>query len=120
MNARTFTHSDLMDVEDSLQGAYGLAVDARAIGAGLYDLIVEQGEEAIVAFGMIPHWAIQTAEKATREKVISICAEQAGMPIEDFRPYVDEQKLKDTVQPIIHEVTLAIYAAAKNRGMLVV
>ena len=98
----------------------GLKVDAEKIGAGIYGLICEQGEEAIVAFGMIPLWAIEAAENGIREKIISIAAEQKQIPIEDFRPHVDETLLRETVQPIVHEIALAIYGAASKAGKLVV
>ncbi len=98
----------------------GLKVDAQAIGNGFYEIICEQGEEAIVAFGMIPYWIIQMAEKMIREKVIALAAAQLKVSVEDFKPYVDEKLVKETVQPIIHEITLSIFTAAKNKGMLVV
>ena len=49
----------------------GLNVDARAIGAGLYQIICDKGEESIVAFGMIPKWIMDLAEKLIREKIFT-------------------------------------------------
>lgn len=98
----------------------GLKVDAERIGAGIYALICERGEEAIVAFGMIPKWAIDVLEKQLREKVVELAAAQVPCTVEEFTPYIDEAKVKDTVQPILHEVTLGIYGAASKAGKLCV
>ena len=95
-----------------------LNVDAEKIGAGLYDIICEKGEEAIVAFGMIPKWIIDLAERLIREKIIAIAAEQQQTTPAELAPYVDEQSIKETVRAISHEVVLAIFATASKRGAL--
>lgn len=98
----------------------GLTVDAARIGQGLYEIICEKGDEAIVAFGMIPKWAIDMAETAVREKVITLAATQAGCTAEDFKPYIDEQLLKDTVNPIMRQIGTEIYNAAAKAGRMMV
>ena len=98
----------------------GLKVDAAKIGHGLYAIIEEKGEEAIVAFGMVPKWAIDMAERAVRDKVVAIAAEQIGCTVDEFKPFIDEDKVKQTVQPILHEITLGIYDAASKAGKLLV
>lgn len=45
----------------------GLTVDTQAIADGLYEIICEREEEAIVAFGMIPKWIMDLTEKLVRE-----------------------------------------------------
>lgn len=103
----------------------GLTVDAAKIGQGLYEIICEKGEEAIVAFGMIPKWAMDLAEVAVREKIIAITCAQLGEPLfpvtpEQLKPYIDEQLLKDTVNPIMHQIGIEIYNAAAKAGRMVV
>ncbi len=49
----------------------GLTVDIQDIADGLYAIICERDEEAIVAFGMIPKWILDLTEKLVREKVLS-------------------------------------------------
>lgn len=98
----------------------GLAVDTQAIADGLYDIICAKGEEAIVAFGMIPAWLIETLELMLREKAIAIAAAQVGVTVQEFGPFIDETKLKETIRPIVHEVTVGIYRAASSAGRMCV
>ena len=105
----------------------GLTVDTAAIGEGLYKLIVEQGDEAIVAFGMIPKPIMDLMEKLLREKIISIAAKQQGVTDEELiefaKTYLDnksfEKSLRDIINPISREVCVAIYGAAKRAGKMV-
>ena len=98
----------------------GLNVDAQAIADGLYAIIGEQGEEAIVAFGMIPKWIMDLTEKLVRERVIAETARQLHLTSAELQPHVDEQLLRDTVNPILQEISLGIYAAAAKAGKLLV
>ena len=45
-----------------------LNINTAAIGAGIYALICDANQEAIVAFGMIPKPFIDLLEKSLREK----------------------------------------------------
>ena len=78
------------------------------------------GEEAIVAFGMIPKWIMDLTEKLVREKVIAETARQLNLTVAELQPHVDEKLLAETVNPIIHEIALGIYAAAARAGKLAV
>lgn len=98
----------------------GLTVDAQKIANGLYDMITDRGEEAIVAFGMIPKWIIDLFEKQLREKILEIAAQQQRVTVEELKPYVSEQLIQETMRPIVHEVTLGIYTAAKRAGKMCV
>ncbi len=98
----------------------GLRVDAPAIADGLYEIICDRGQEAIVAFGMIPKDIIDLVEKILRERVIALWARQLDVAVEEAMPYVDEAKLRAIVQPIIHEITVGIYNAAARAGKMVV
>jgi hypothetical protein len=71
----------------------GLIVDTQAIADGLYEIICERDEEAIVAFGMIPKWIIDLAEQAIREKIIAENAKRLNLNFEELKPYVDEKLL---------------------------
>lgn len=97
-----------------------LEVDTKAIATGLYDIIVEKGEEAIVAFGMLPKWIIDLLEKEASEKLIRVTADFYKLSADEFRPYVDKAKLKELVGQIVHQCSLDIYAVAKERGALLV
>jgi len=66
----------------------GLIVDADKIGAGLYSMLCDKGEEAIVAFGMIPAWVINCFEKQLREKIISEAAKQSDCLPSDLAPRI--------------------------------
>ena len=98
----------------------GLNVNTQAIADGLYEIICEKGEDSIVAFGMIPKWIMDMTEKLVREKVIAETARQLNLTAEELKPYVDEKLLAETVNPIIHEICLGIYAAAAKAGKLLV
>ncbi len=97
----------------------GLNVDTETIGAGVYQIICDRGEEAIVAFGMIPKWAIDITEREVREKIIAEAAKQHQCSVEDFQPHVSEQMLRDTVNPIMREIGSAIYSAASKAGKMI-
>jgi hypothetical protein len=98
----------------------GLTVDAQAIADGMYDIICQKGEEAIVAFGMMPKWIMDTLDRMLREKVLQIAAQQIGCEPNDptFLEFLSEEKIKDTMDPIIHEITVGIYRAAAKKGMM--
>lgn len=96
----------------------GLTVDASAIGAGLYDLIVEADEAHIVAFGMIPKWVVDIFERQLRIKIIDLFAAQTQIPADLVAEHIDEVLMKNTVQPITHAVCVAIYAAAAKAGAM--
>jgi len=98
----------------------GLVVDTQAIADGLYDIICEREEEAIVAFGMIPKWIMDLAEKLIREKIVAENAKRLNLTVEELRPYVDEKLRTETVNPILHEISLGIYTAAARAGKLLV
>lgn len=98
----------------------GLNVNTQAIADGLYDIICEKGEDGIVAFGMIPRWILDLTEKLVREKVIAESARQLGVTVEELKPFVDEELLTETVNPIMHEICLGIYGAAARAGKLLV
>ena len=98
----------------------GLNVNAQAIADGLYEIICEREEEAIVAFGMIPKWIMDLTEKLVRERVLTENARLLNLTVEELKPYVDEKLLAETVKPIIHEISLGIYAAAARAGKLLV
>lgn len=98
----------------------GLKVDAQAIANGLYGIIQDKGEEAIVAFGMIPKWVIDMTEKMLREKIISEAAKQACCSPEELKPIVDQSIVDGMVREIMHEITLGIYQAAKDHNALLV
>src|SRR5258706_12531041 len=98
----------------------GLMVDTHAIADGLYAIICRRGEEAIVAFGMIPKWIMDLTEKLVREKVVAESARQLNLTVADLQPQLDEKLLTETVNPILHEISLGIYAAAAKAGKLLV
>lgn len=97
----------------------GLIVDADAIGKGLYGIICDKGEEAIVAFGMIPKWSIDLLQKSLREKIVSTAAVQRGVTVEAMKPFLDEKEIKRTMAEIEHQVVLGIYSAASAAGRMV-
>lgn len=116
----------------------GLNVNTEAIGEGLYRIICEKGEEAIVAFGMIPKWIMDLLEKQLREKIIRVVCEQMRFSNTETEHLLEldrlgmlmgkdvaatgfsEELLQDTMRPIIHEVSVAIYKAASNAGKMCV
>ena len=98
----------------------GLIVNTKAIADGLYKIICKREEEAIVAFGMIPKWIMDLMEQLIREKIIAENARRLNLTVEELKPYMDEKLLAETINPIIHEICLGIYEAAKRAGKLIV
>lgn len=98
----------------------GLTVDTAAIGQGLYEIICEKGEEAIVAFGMIPKWAMDMAEAEARDKIVALAASQYQVTVEEFLPYLDKEKLDATIRAIMRQIGTEIYNAAAKAGRMVV
>jgi len=99
-----------------------LTIDERQIAAGIYDLIEQRGEEAIVAFGMIPMWSVDTLEKLLREKVLALAAGQVCLtgPQLAASGLVDEAKVTAIVRDISKAVCTQIYAVASSRGKMCV
>lgn len=85
--------------------AYGLNVESQKIADGLYEIICDKGEEAIVAFGMIPKWIIDMAER---------------MVVEKIAPMVPAEHRDAARRQIIKEISSGIYTAAANRGKMLV
>lgn len=98
----------------------GLLIDEQNIANGLYAIICEQGQDHIVAYGMIPAEIMECLAKLLREKMIALAAAQRRMTAEEFAPYVDEAIIKDMIQKISHEVCIGIYRAAKEAGKMLV
>ena len=98
----------------------GINANTQAIGEGLYRIICETGQEALVAFGMIPADLIETTTQMLREKVISEAAKQAQCTVEELRSFVDSEKVEEIVRPIMKEICSAIYAAASHAGKMIV
>jgi hypothetical protein len=96
----------------------GLDVNTRAIADGLYEIICERGEEAIVAFGMIPKWIIDLTEPMVREKVIAENRRRSNGT--DPGTTLDEKLLTETVRHIMHQISVDIYAVAAWAGKLLV
>ena len=99
---------------------HGLTIDAQAIGDGIYAMICEKGEDAIVAFGMIPKWAIDLVRPALRDKVIAEAAKMIQATPDDLKPYVDEEKVNKIVSDIESDICTAIYTSAANKGRMIV
>ena len=100
----------------------GLNVDAEKIGAGLFGIIDDKGEAAIVAFGMIPSWVIDSLRTMLRAKIISEAAKQHGMTARelDLMGVLDESKITDISRDIEKAVVSAIYKAAATQGRMIV
>lgn len=90
----------------------GLKVDAQKIANGIYQMICERGEEALVAFGMLPKPMMDLAERSLNEKITALAKAQ--------NIQVDPKRLKLTVDPILKEICHGIYAAASAAGKMVV
>jgi len=101
---------------------HSLNVDIQKIAEGLYDLIEQKDETAIVAFGMIPKWAVDALEKGLHEKIVSDAATHVGLSGEELSrtSLVDTTKVEVIVRDISHAVCIAIYAVAKARGKMCV
>lgn len=89
----------------------GLKIDEQAIADGLYAIICEKGEEAIVACGMIPLWIMELSEKLLREKVVSIAGAQVKLT---------PKELDSTVQPIVSAIAIGIYRSASRESKMIV
>ena len=98
----------------------GLKVNTDAIGEGLYRIICQQGQEAIVAFGMLPADIMESLDKMLREKILAESAKQIGCSVREMKLIYDERKMQDTVRPIVREVSTAIFRAASHAGKMVV
>ena len=97
----------------------GLTVNSQAIGEGVYRIICDKGDQAVVAFGMIPKWAIDMVEKHLRDKIIEEAAKQRECTVAEFAPFVCEKLVRETVNPILREISCAILGAAANAGKMI-
>lgn len=101
------------------QSIKGLRVDAKAIGEGIYQMICDREEEALVAFGMLPSWAMEMLEKQLTDKVLEESAKQVECTVDELMPYVDKKKVKSIVDEILHAISVEIYGAASRAGKMV-
>lgn len=97
-----------------------LNVNHQAIADGLYEIICQRGQESIVAFGMIPADLMEMTRKMICEKVISENARIMSCQPEDITPHVDKALMDGIVNPIVHQISVGIYAAAKRAGKMIV
>lgn len=98
----------------------GLDINTQAIGRGIYDMICDKGEEAIVAFGMIPKWASDVCEKELRAKIYREAAKQVGCTEQEMALLADEDMVARLVKPIMHQICVDIYGAASEAGKMIV
>lgn len=99
----------------------GIQADTGALAAGLYDLICEQGQDHIVAFGMIPKAIVDLLEKNLREKVIGIVETKEMATIEEISRFFNVKAEVDSiVKAIIRQVCVDILSVAKQRGQMIV
>jgi hypothetical protein len=102
----------------------GLNVDTKKIGRGMYEIICQMEQEAIVAFGMIPIEINDILEKMLREKMLDIAASQRKMSREEFDELVsvigglDERMIKRTIDEVIREIIVEIFRAASEAGKM--
>lgn len=96
-----------------------LNVDADAIGRGLYGIICDKGESALVSFGMIPKWIMDIAEKMVREKIVSEAAKQVCCSPEELAPIVDKAIVDDMTNKIMRQIGTSIYKAASEQGQMI-
>jgi hypothetical protein len=90
----------------------GLTIDARAIGAGLYRIIEQRDQAALVAFGMLPADLMEMLNGVLREKFVSLAQAQGKQ--------LPEAELKDLVSDTEKKVCSAIYSAAAEKGRMLV
>jgi len=98
----------------------GIGVDTKTMGQEFYRMICEKEQEALVAFGMLPADFMAMVEEKVKEKLIKIWTQTLGVTVPEAMPYLDENKLKDTVQAIMHEICVEIYHAASEAGKMCV
>lgn len=96
----------------------GIKVDAAKIGAGLYDLVCQKGDDAIVAFGMIPKWIVDILDRQLEEKIIELFAAENQIEPALAKEIICPDSLKDMVRSISKECTLAMFDAASKAGKL--
>lgn len=111
---------------------HGLQIDEVRLAEGVYDIIVQKGEEGVVAFGMIPLWVHEMLERLLREKVLSIILNQCGLPPEYMQvPDPDTEvdrimrdeitlRVEEIVKNTVSSVCSGIYAAAGRAGAMLV
>lgn len=106
------------------QNIQGMTVDVQAMADGLYAIITDRDQAALVAFGMLPADLLDLFEKQLGEKYEATAKEQAktlfGCDIPENLEVADQAKKKAFVRDCLHEVSIGIYKAASNAGMMVV
>lgn len=107
-----------------VENIQGLNVDADAMAKGLYAIITERGEAALVAFGMLPHAVIELFEKQLGEKYEASAKEQAfklfGLEVDPVLEVADQAKKKAFVRDVSHAVCVKIYGVAADAGKMMV
>ena len=99
----------------------GLDINTEAIGQGLFNLIEDQGDTHILAFGMLPAPLMELVSKQMKQKVLDIVYEQNGItePLKEFLP-IDHKALDKLVADVMREVASAVYKAAAKANVMIV
>lgn len=97
----------------------GLDIDVPKIANGLYDMVCEAGESHIVAFGMVPFWVYQITERQLKELIIRRAATQDNTTVEAITPFISNELVQNTVQPIMHKIIVGIFQVAKERNKMI-
>ena len=95
-------------------------IDYKELGKGIYNLLPDS-DKGVVAFGMMPLYAMETATKAMKEKAGKIACdhyeiEQTPESISHFAKAVK----KEFINEFELNLTLAILDAAKQADALLV
>lgn len=100
--------------------AKGIKVDVEKLGQGIYDMIIETGNAAVLSYGMFPADIMESLERNVDEKIISLAAEKLCLSADEARPYLNKEKLKEYTKPIIHAVTVKVLEIASKEKLLLV
>lgn len=99
----------------------GCEVNVRAIAEGIYDMFSVE-EVACCAFGMLPHAKIELLERTLTDKAEEIAKdtfERAFGSRPDSNVASEEFRTK-FVREASHQICVAIYGVASDRGQMVV
>lgn len=97
---------------------YGITLDGRKIGAGIYDMMPED-DQVVVAFGMFPKEWIELAEKLVRGKIGNIGASKYGLEDDkELVKYYAKAVKDDFISEALKEICLGMLDAAKDANKL--
>lgn len=99
----------------------GLVVDEAKLCDGVWDIFKRcagPDDRGALAIGMLPKWLMDAVERSLVVWIKKDTTTRLQCSWEEAEPFVDKPVMRDTINAIIRQVSIGLYARAKQEGYL--